>query len=765
MQAPSTLYNDNVFAFLCQNGHTTECTAALLSTIGAVVSKQYKPSDDPAFSVSRSLLLDRRFQLVDLQIPGKTRVYALAHQVPTQRRPFTGGGHQLVKHSPVKQAQVVPEPNSASGGFASLGTSILQSLFANAGQSELKVTLQNSEGQTICVERRGGAQPAQETPSIAPPATPRAAQSPAALKAITAPPPAGVQVCQSGASCKSGKCGCHHFSPAFYAATPASGARPNLKCALSQDPCRFNLACSKPECPFQHAAPMLRKVPVVQPSPPRPSKTVPVTVLMCGETGSGKSTIINGLVNLCAKSSMLGREHIKVAIPTRYLPQSPEFAGVAGSEVGGSAVCSQTQSCATYNLTHSVPNAIVNLQVIDSPGFSDTRGVSQDEVNMSKIIETVSTLPTPLTSLVLVLNGATSRHTINVRNMISRLRGNMPDAVLRNLVIVCTNCTSHTCNTDNDAMRVELGLAASDRAEFFYIQNSAFSSNPDTWTEVTRREIAKDWKLCCRELHRLVEFLSSKVQAVSPSPPPVVNWQAMREARMRLKQALHAALLDTQQYRQVLVSLDQAEAAMKQNSSDANAFSNFIKRTQQTVTELVDAPYHSTICSSCNTVCHDHCGLSEISNHGDNAFRSCAAFSGDNCHAGSCRCSYTRHYHGRKTMRTTTKTLETVLSDIKAKYDQAVSGKASAASMLTTLASSRANVEQSLRALGQRLLKECEEIRGICSGFNIVDELYVQLDVMRLEASRTHDLRVRDQLHSVIVQVETLCKNLALGNP
>ena len=42
--------------------------------------------------------------------------------------------------------------------------------------------------------------------------------------------------------------------------------------------------------------------------------------------------------------------------------------------------------------------------------------------------------------------------------------------------------------------------------------------------------------------------------------------------------------------------------------------------------------------------------------------------------------------------------------------------------------------------------------------------MYVQLDVMRLEASRTHDLRVRDQLQSLIVQVETLCRNLALGH-
>jgi hypothetical protein len=36
---------------------------------------------------------------------------------------------------------------------------------------------------------------------------------------------------------------------------------------------------------------------------------------------------------------------------------------------------------------------------------------------------------------------------------------------------------------------------------------------------------------------------------------------------------------------------------------------------------------------------------------------------------------------------------------------------------------------------------------------------------MRLEASRTHDLRVRDQLQHLIGQVETLCSSLAAGNP
>ena len=785
MQPQAKSFNDAVCAYLCQHGHTTEALAMPLTSIGQLF-RDSKPTDCPNFSISRSLEADPRFQLID---PGQSqaRVFVVLHN--THRRPSSSGfgGHALVPHAGAKHMAAAPTPrpsssgfgshalvphagahaappSSASGGFGNFGASLLQSVLGNIGAStNLKVKVQNAEGQSITVERSGMAQPKDQRLRPQPQLT--LGHSSNASLPETPRTPKAPRVCEFGSSCKRSDCCSHHFSPAFYGSAISAGDRPHLKSPLCHDLCNFNLGCRRADCHWMHSSPARlgpqHSVASLPNSPHhRPSRTVSVTLLMCGETGSGKTTVINGLANLCLRSTMQGRPHIKAAIATRYIPQSPEFASVTGSEVGGSGVGSQTQSCATYSMTHTTPDATVQLQVIDTPGFSDTRGVAQDEVNMSKIIDAASSLPQPLTALLLVLNGATQRHTINVKNMLSRLRGNMPDAVLQNLVVVCTNCLPHTCNTDKDAMRAELGLSASVRTEFFYIQNSAFSSNPDTWTDAIRRSVAQDWQSCRSELHRLVVHLSSKISA----PGGAVDWQSMREARMRLKQALHAALLDTQQYRTVLASLDQAEALMKQNSSDANAFSNFVQRTQQTVTELVDASYHSTICSSCNKVCHDHCGLSEISNAGDNAFRNCAAFSGDNCHAGSCRCSYTTHYHGRKTMRTTVKTLETVLADIKAKHDKAVTGKAAAASMLTTLASSRANVEQSLRALGQRLLKECESIRKICSGFNILDELYVQLGVMRLEASRTHDLRVRDQLQHLIGQVETLCKNLAAGN-
>ena len=105
------------------------------------------------------------------------------------------------------------------------------------------------------------------------------------------------------------------------------------------------------------------------------------TVLLMGETGCGKSTLINSLVNMFAKSEMKDRASIKVAIKTKFLQQSPEFSNLAGSEAGGSGVESMTRACTTYPLRGQIGRTDCKLNVIDSPGITDTRGVHQDKKN------------------------------------------------------------------------------------------------------------------------------------------------------------------------------------------------------------------------------------------------------------------------------------------------------------------------------------------------------------------------------------------------
>jgi hypothetical protein len=82
---------------------------------GHCASSSGRPGpNDPNFSVSQSLKLDKRFQFIDFQFPGKNKVYALLPQDPSQRMPFTGDGHDRLEYSRAKGVQAVPELNSVS---------------------------------------------------------------------------------------------------------------------------------------------------------------------------------------------------------------------------------------------------------------------------------------------------------------------------------------------------------------------------------------------------------------------------------------------------------------------------------------------------------------------------------------------------------------------------------------------------------------------------------------------------------------------------
>ena len=320
-------------------------------------------------------------------------------------------------------------------------------------------------------------------------------------------------------------------------------------------------------------------------------------MLLLGETGCGKSTLINGLANMFAGSAMAGADSMKVAIKTPFLKPSPEYAHIAGSEAGGSGVASQTKKCATYRMM-SGHGGRGKFNIVDSPGLSDTGGVHQDQANMKQILSSVMQLPQPgLTALVLVLNGTVKRNTINITNMLAGLKGNMPDSVMQNVFVVCTNCWEHTCNTDQPSLLRELGLRPSN-AQFFYVQNSAFSKDPATWSEASKKAIAGEWEMCKAELTRLVMAIARVRQR-----NVAADFKKIFEGRQKLMGVLHGAKLEAQKLSELLKALDKADSMMKQHSGDAGKYANFMTTESVTVMELVDAPYHSTICRNCNVVC------------------------------------------------------------------------------------------------------------------------------------------------------------------
>ncbi|CAF4185542.1 unnamed protein product, partial [Rotaria magnacalcarata] len=98
-----------------------------------------------------------------------------------------------------------------------------------------------------------------------------------------------------------------------------------------------------------------------------------------GETGTGKSTLINYLTNLFHDGSL---ENLKIAIPTRYLKSNMSSIMPKHHEkfLDDITRC-KTSQCTKYQF--QVEQVYFNF--FDTPGINDTGGYLADNENLNRI--------------------------------------------------------------------------------------------------------------------------------------------------------------------------------------------------------------------------------------------------------------------------------------------------------------------------------------------------------------------------------------------
>ncbi|CAF4358929.1 unnamed protein product, partial [Rotaria sordida] len=145
---------------------------------------------------------------------------------------------------------------------------------------------------------------------------------------------------------------------------------------------------------------------------------------------------------------------------------------VSNENAIGDNTKSKTKKCQKYVFVAKEQTYVF----IDTPGIGDTGGIQQDNENLAHMFETIQELH-DITAILLFLNGAQGRHTTNVKSVLTRLEDRLPNNILDNVIVILTNCRSHSVNFEPE----KIGLTT--KATVFYMQNSAFSSHPKTWAD------------------------------------------------------------------------------------------------------------------------------------------------------------------------------------------------------------------------------------------------------------------------------------------
>ena len=474
-------------------------------------------------------------------------------------------------------------------------------------------------------------------------------------------------------------------------------------------------------------------------------------ILLLGETGAGKSTVINMIANYFLGGSIT---NIKVVIPTKhYNITERAFQKHSESNLHDSTK-SQTSQCSHYSFRNKQDGREFTL--IDTPGLSDTNGVEKDEENLQLIMEAAEKAD-GLSALVVVVNGTTPRLTTNMKNVFERLKGTLPDVFFENIILILTNCLPHTKNFNVKKFKAEVV----EPRKIFHMQNSAFSidmnSLGDDGDEDSEFYLKQDWNYSMTTIESLITEIKS-MKKISTSA-----FKEMREARNTIMAGLSSLLTDLKTIQDVEEKLDTSQKILSQFQGDVEKYKDYIRNTTMDVIEKVATTYHNTVCLDCAhskaIVCHEHCGLNEQTSPNAHHFAGCACFGGsDTCRM--CECGPDKHYHAREKYVKKTQTVEKVLDDIKKKHDESVGQLNSTSKNVKTFQGDLDMLKKALINKENEIDQACQKLKQICSGFNFVNELCAVLDIMKKDALTFTSLSVKQDAEKRVKRFEELVDRL-----
>ncbi|KAK5576321.1 hypothetical protein RB653_007462 [Dictyostelium firmibasis] len=136
--------------------------------------------------------------------------------------------------------------------------------------------------------------------------------------------------------------------------------------------------------------------------------------------------IINKFKNYCRKGVL---KKPRIAIPTKFIKATEEF---SYCENNLNDTSKKTQCfCNTFDMDDFI------LNIFGCPRLNDTRG-EQEEANIQLILKTIDDIG-EISAIIIVINGSTSRLSVNLGNFLVKIKENLLGSALLSICFILTN--------------------------------------------------------------------------------------------------------------------------------------------------------------------------------------------------------------------------------------------------------------------------------------------------------------------------------------
>ncbi|CAC5357655.1 unnamed protein product [Mytilus coruscus] len=378
------------------------------------------------------------------------------------------------------------------------------------------------------------------------------------------------------------------------------------------------------------------------------------TIMIVGATGSGKSTLINGMANY-----VMG---VTWEDPFRFTLIHLE--NCEQERVGNEAL-SQTEWITCYTICSDVASRIeYTINFIDTPGFGDTRGLQQDAKIVSQIRDLFTAKDSKgvatLDAVCFILKAPDARLTTTQKYIFESILALFGNDIKNN---ICTLVTF----ADGQKPPVLAALEALDGTPlpcetFFPFNNSALYV--DNRTDSLGSLSPFFWEMgmkSCDDFFR--SLLGLQTKSLLLTSEVLTKRQKLENTILHLQEEIDLGLSKINLLEQEVKIFTKYKRQIRDNEK----FEYEVEESKMEKVDISGQGIHTTTCLICNFTCHNSCAYA---NDSDKA-NCCAMGDGGNCTVCPKNCHWNQHSNVPYIFKWYTHKVKKTYSEMKDKYQQA----------------------------------------------------------------------------------------------
>ena len=416
-------------------------------------------------------------------------------------------------------------------------------------------------------------------------------------------------------------------------------------------------------------------------------------ILLVGATGSGKSTLINGMVNYIYDVNWKDDFRFKLIVETP-------------NDEGANQAKSQTVWITSYTFHHQEGFKVpYSLTIIDTPGFGDTAGIQRDKEITDHIRTFFNTTGEAgidqIDAIGFVAQSSLPRLTHTQRYIFDSILSLFGKDIIKNIFMLLTFSDAQPPQVLAGIKEAKLPYEA-----YFKFNNSALYAANNEFDESGLQFDEMFWKLGC---HSFKLFLMDNVTKVKSTS--LILTKDVLQTRHQLQLHLQTVLVDIKLGLGKLEQRRQEEQILKNHMAEIERSKDFtytVVEDSVKANELTDGRC-ITNCQNCNRSCHNPCYLDKSENK-----QHCAAMdSNGNCTVCDGNCPWGNHAHFDKEFIIVQEKVTKTASDLKEKYEKAVGHKLNAEQLVNSIAEDFKKIQNHVFELIQRAqscLKRLDQI-------------------------------------------------------